>query len=93
MWLTISGIAVKGEITINYNSFIKMKTSVLLFLLLIGQYAQSASVVYICDSRQAKRYHLRDDCAGLHNCTHRIVKISLEEAKKGGKTLCSLESK
>lgn len=66
---------------------------VLIFLVLAGQISQSSSVVYICDSSHAKRYHLRDDCGGLHNCTHRIAKIDLNAAKKSGKTLCSLEKK
>ena len=70
-----------------------MKTITLLFLLLIGEYIQGSAVVYMCDSPHAKRYHLRDDCAGLHSCTHHIVKISLDDAKKSGKTLCRLEER
>jgi len=70
-----------------------MKTSVLLLGLLLSGYAQGDSVVYICDSGHAKRYHLRDDCRGLHNCTHHIVKISLGEAKRSGRTLCDFDGK
>lgn len=92
--IKISGIAADWkQLLIEHGWWIKMKMIVLFFLLLIVPRGQSASVVYICDSRHAKRYHLRDDCAGLHNCTHHIIKISLDDAKKSGKTLCSLESK
>jgi hypothetical protein len=47
--------------------------------------------VYICDSQGAKRYHLRKSCNGLRNCKHAIILISLDSAKKTGRTLCHLE--
>ncbi|NVM66604.1 hypothetical protein FHW88_004922 [Mucilaginibacter sp. SG538B] len=47
--------------------------------------------VYVCESSTAIRYHLRNNCIGLRNCQHRIIKISLNEAKKTGRTLCHLE--
>jgi len=47
--------------------------------------------VYICDSQGAKRYHLRKNCNGLRNCKHGIIHISLDSAKKTGRTLCHLE--
>ena len=47
--------------------------------------------VYVCNSSNAKKYHLRDHCRGLSSCTHKIVKISLEEAKKKGKDESGIE--
>jgi hypothetical protein len=68
-----------------------MKT-VLLFLFLINtKCTEPAKEVYVCDSSNAKRYHLRSDCRGLSNCSYRTLKITLEKAKKDGKTLCGWE--
>ena len=47
--------------------------------------------VYICMSKNAKRYHLAQDCRGLSNCKADIEKVALSEAKKQGKTLCGYE--
>lgn len=53
---------------------------------------KAETYVYICDSDTAKKYHLKKDCRGLNACTHRIIKVSLEEAaKKGKKNLCGWE--
>ena len=41
-------------------------------------YADSA---YICDSKTAYAYHKYKNCRGLNRCTHRIVKISIDDAK------------
>jgi 5-bromo-4-chloroindolyl phosphate hydrolysis protein len=49
------------------------------------------STVYVCDSRNAKRYHLKENCRGLSNCSYQIIEISLDKAKKDGKTLCHWE--
>jgi 5-bromo-4-chloroindolyl phosphate hydrolysis protein len=68
-----------------------MKIILFITLFFAGARCADTTSVYICDSRTAKRYHLRSDCKGLSHCSHRVVKISLEEAKKRGKTLCGLE--
>ncbi|PWK65381.1 hypothetical protein LX99_05026 [Mucilaginibacter oryzae] len=47
--------------------------------------------VYVCESPTAIRYHLRINCIGLRNCQHRIIKISVNDAKQTGLTLCHLE--
>ncbi|HLV24212.1 MAG TPA: hypothetical protein VKY36_05490 [Moheibacter sp.] len=47
--------------------------------------------VYLCDSSGGKKYHFRENCRGLSNCQHKIIKVSLEEARKRGKTLCGWE--
>ncbi|MFP9100588.1 hypothetical protein ACLI09_16180 [Flavobacterium sp. RHBU_24] len=47
--------------------------------------------VYICDSKGAKRYHLDKACTGLSQCKAEIKKVTLEDAKSSGKTLCGYE--
>jgi len=69
-----------------------IRTALLLgFLFLNSAMCTDPSVVYICNSGNAKKYHLSPDCRGLSNCQHRVVKESLEKAKKEGKTLCKWE--
>jgi hypothetical protein len=59
---------------------------------LLAEFAYSQpSNVYICESPYAKRYHLKANCHGLSHCTHKVIKVTLEEAKKRGKTLCGYE--
>lgn len=36
--------------------------------------------VYICDSRTAYAYHSSENCSGLNRCSHKILKITLDEA-------------
>lgn len=68
-----------------------MKTLFLFFAL--SAYVQTApkTMVYICDSPSANKYHLKNDCHGLRKCTHHIIKITLEEAKKRKFELCKFE--
>ena len=47
--------------------------------------------VYICDSKNAKKYHFTKDYRGLSNCKHDIVKKSKADAQKLGLTLCGWE--
>ncbi|WP_240315471.1 hypothetical protein [Aquimarina longa] len=47
--------------------------------------------VYICNGPKSKRYHYRKNCRGLKRCSTRIYKMSLEEAKEEGRTLCGWE--
>jgi hypothetical protein len=69
-----------------------MKTFLLLVYLLAGNACSSDSkVVYLCDSKSSKKYHLKEHCRGLSNCSHKVIKVTLEEAKKRGKTLCGYE--
>lgn len=49
------------------------------------------TVVYVCDSPNAMRYHLNEHCRGLSNCGHRIIKMTMEEAVRSHKTLCKWE--
>lgn len=65
----------------------------LLFLAFCSQVQTNSktSTVYICDSRGGKKYHLRNDCRGLSHCTHHIIAITVEDAKKRGMDLCGFE--
>jgi hypothetical protein len=37
--------------------------------------------VYICVSSTAYAYHWTESCRGLQRCTHRIIAVTLDEAK------------
>ncbi len=69
-----------------------MKT---LFLLILLSTSNSCTTdpkfVFLCDSKGGKKYHLKEHCRGLSNCSHKIIKVTLEDAKKRGKTLCGWE--
>jgi len=47
--------------------------------------------VYICNSTNARKYHINENCRGLKACKHDIVKKSLKNAKALGLTLCGWE--
>lgn len=47
--------------------------------------------VFICDSKNGKKYHFSKTCRGLNACKASIKKLSLTEAKKIGKTICGWE--
>lgn len=63
--------------------------SILLSLLFLS--LQSDKTVYICNSGKTDKYHLKENCRGLSNCQYKIVKTTLEKAKKDKKTLCKWE--
>lgn len=69
-----------------------MKSLLFSFLLVSGLSCTTATtMVYICDSPNARRYHYKEDCRGLSDCNHRILKVTLEEAKEKKLTLCHWE--
>lgn len=63
----------------------------LALLLVFSTVRCTPTTVYVCDSPDATRYHLNEHCRGLSNCSHRIIKMTLEEAIKSHKTLCHWE--
>lgn len=68
-----------------------MKT-ILLFLALFAHVnCTDTTTVYVCSSKYAKKYHLNPHCRGLSNCSRRIVKTTIDAAKRSGKTLCGWE--
>lgn len=68
-----------------------MKAMLLFFILFCNTACSDSTVVYVCSSKYARKYHLNAHCRGLSNCSRRIIKLNIEEAKRSGKTLCSLE--
>lgn len=46
------------------------------------------NTVYICTGQYAKAYHKNKNCSGLGNCKAEIKQVSLEEAKRKGRTPC-----
>ncbi|RXK85716.1 hypothetical protein ESB13_02555 [Filimonas effusa] len=69
-----------------------MKALLLAVMLLNGSICNEApTYVYICQSSTAKKYHYRENCPGLNNCKHKIVRIKKESAEENGKTVCRWE--
>lgn len=67
------------------------KNILLLFIFVLKSFISLESDVYICVSKGAKRYHFTKTCKGLSNCKHTIKKVTLNEAKGMGLTLCGWE--
>jgi hypothetical protein len=51
-----------------------------------------SSSVYICNGPASKKYHLKEDCRGLDRCSTKIEKVTLEQAKEKGRTICGYEN-
>lgn len=47
--------------------------------------------VFICNSKNGKKYHFTKTCRGLNACKAPIKKLTLTDAKKLGKTICGWE--
>lgn len=55
----------------------------------MGEQPQASGVkVYICTGPQSKRYHKTPDCQGLRSCSKEIKEVTIEYAKKLGRTPC-----
>jgi len=67
-----------------------MKSLLLIFCLINTDKCSDTTIVYICDSQNASKYHYKADCRGLSNCQFKIIKTTLEKAQKS-KTLCGWE--
>jgi hypothetical protein len=69
-----------------------MKKILLLFVFTcLTSFVNVADNVYICNSKGAKKYHLKEFCRGLSACKHEVVKVTLKEAKEKGLDLCGWE--
>lgn len=44
--------------------------------------------VYICTGPQSKRFHKTPNCKGLQSCSKEIKAVTLEQARKMGRTPC-----
>lgn len=61
-----------------------------LLLLCVTSHAVDEKV-YVCFSKGASRYHYKEHCRGLSACKHVVKKMTIEEAKEFGFTLCKWE--
>ncbi|MET3876370.1 5-bromo-4-chloroindolyl phosphate hydrolysis protein [Chitinophaga sp. OAE865] len=68
-----------------------MKTFLLIFFLFSTAGCAGPKTVYICNSKNARKYHYTADCRGLSDCQYRIVKTTLKSAVSKNKTLCDWE--
>lgn len=69
-----------------------MKPLLLVLFFCSGMACNSAeTVVFLCDSTGARRYHLRRDCRGLKNCNYQLREVTINEAREKGKTRCGWE--
>lgn len=74
-----------------------MKKQILLFFIFLissaaaqaTPFQKAADSVLICQSRSAYAYH-KYECRGLSRCTHGILKLTLEQAKKMGYKPCKI---
>lgn len=60
---------------------------------LLLQYNEAAEssdnyVVYVCTSEDSKKYHWREDCQWLQNCGSQIKPVTIDIAKKYGRSPC-----
>lgn len=70
-----------------------MKTKlfiVMLFALTAFTVPAKNDSVYVCDSTTSVAYHKTDHCKGLNRCRHKIVYVTIDEAKKMGKRECHI---
>lgn len=78
------------------KTVIGLGSSILLFMgyLVLSSFTsrdnnvQAQETVYICTGENSTKYHKSKDCSGLRNCKGSIKQISLEQAKKMGRTPC-----
>lgn len=50
-----------------------------------------ATKVFVCKSTGAKKYHFKESCGGLKQCTHQVVTMTVKEAEGKGLGLCGWE--
>ena len=46
--------------------------------------------VYICNGSKSTKYHKKENCRGLNNCSTKIEKITKEAAVKKGRSACKI---
>lgn len=80
----------------------KLKKHLILLLLLLfpavpfaggsgsGVRADESTTVVVCMGGSSKRYHKTEYCRGLNNCQGGLKRVSLEEAKRAGRTACKI---
>jgi len=73
------------------NNFVKLKIFFIIFIIFCSFSSSTYYNVFICASKTAKKYHLKEDCRGLSYCKAKIKKITLKEANELDRTLCGWE--
>lgn len=68
------------------------KVLLLMVFIALTSFVEVADNVYICNSKGAKKYHLKEFCRGLSACKHEVLKVTLKEAKEKGLDLCGWEN-
>lgn len=66
-------------------------TTILCCSFTVGDTSQETSsgiTVYICTGPKSKRYHCDQYCKGLRSCSKDVIAVSLEKARKMGRTPC-----
>ncbi|RKS00568.1 hypothetical protein [Flavobacterium sp. 102] len=67
------------------------KAALLLVFMTLTSFVEMADKVYICNSKGAKKYHLKEFCRGLSACKHEVIKVTVKVAKEKGLDLCGWE--
>jgi len=73
------------------KKLLKFKIAIFAIIIFCSFSSSTFYNVFICDSKTAKKYHLKEDCRGLSNCKAKTKKITLKEAKDLNRTLCGWE--
>ncbi len=68
-----------------------MKLIVFELFFILTSFHNIETNVYICGTKGAKKYHLKESCRGLSACKHEVVKTTVKEAKSYGLTICGWE--
>lgn len=61
------------------------------FPAIYGSDTLTATDVYICKGESSKKYHFKNNCRGLSNCSTNIYTVSITGARNIGRTLCGWE--
>jgi len=65
------------------------KLLALLALFTLLSFSVTEDKVYVCNSKNAKKYHYSETCRGLNACKHEIITMTKAKAKAAGLDLCS----
>ena len=55
-----------------------------------GVCVDESTTVVVCMGGSSKRYHKTEYCRGLNNCQGGLKRVTLEEAKRAGRTACRI---
>lgn len=53
--------------------------------------ADEVTMVFVCKSSGAKKYHLDQNCHGLKRCKHEVVEMKVKDAENIGLGMCGYE--